>query len=334
MRVILDVPRLEGESDEAFSARGEAACYHVVSRIRAMSGWAPSTGGFKDYILAKKGNGYSSLHQYMHNQALDTHLEVQVRTRDMHVQAELGEAAHWNYKDTLYRPEIANSKYYKIAWRSKEQAHARSAAELIGLAKKQLNAQRVFVFLNDESTVLNLRKGATALDAAFAIHTSIGLSVKGIKVSGTPVGLKRVMQNGDVISVECEASAVTAEPSWLGYTKLAYSRTNIRRYLRQKHADTILQYTISKQTATPVFAVASNQHVCEPAVVEEEAPSRPFTFHKFSPTLLRVQPRALARSATSKAQKPFSLEAASLTLPLQRLARQHVAASIMRSQLA
>ena len=238
MRVIIDTPRREGESEEAWNKRGEELCYYIVSHIRKLEGWEPSAGGFKDYITARKDNGYASLHQYMHNLAMDTHLEIQVRTRQMHMDSELGEAAHWSYKDSLYRPEIANSKLYKIAWRSPEQAKAKSAAELIGLAKKQLNAERVFVFLGDESTVINIKKGATCLDAAFAIHTNIGLKTKSISVNGKGSTFRRVMRTGDVIKVEC-MEEVGAQSSWLSLARLPYTQAVIRKHLRQKHRSTI-----------------------------------------------------------------------------------------------
>jgi (p)ppGpp synthase/HD superfamily hydrolase len=120
----------------------------------------------------------------------------------MHVVAELGQAAHWYYKDLLYRPDIASTSSYKTAWRSKEQMHlATSPAELMGLAKKQLLKDRVFVVLGDKATVLNLRKGATALDAAFAIHSSLGLRTSSINVNGKESKLDRILDNGDIISV-------------------------------------------------------------------------------------------------------------------------------------
>ena len=99
----------------------------------------------------------------------------------MHIQAELGEPAHWYYKDQIYRPLIAETKIYRQAWRSPAQLLAKSAVELLTLARQQLLANRVYVFLDDCSTVLNLQKGATALDAAFALHSDVGLTLVNVR---------------------------------------------------------------------------------------------------------------------------------------------------------
>ena len=321
MRVVFDLPRLPGEKDDAFNLRQEEMCYHIVSRIQGLDGWEPSEGGFKDYLKTKKANGYASLHQYMRHQALDTHLEIQVRSLQMHLKAELGEAAHWSYKDQLYRSEIANSKLYKIAWRSKEQADARSAAELIGLAKRQLNAARVFVLLEDKSTVLNLRKGATALDGAFAVHTAVGLSTQSISVRGVPVGFKQVLKNGDILSVGTVRGAITAQPSWLNIARLSSSQAVIRKHLRRKHESTVHAYTSKLNEISEVV----KRHV-------ENDLSVPL-MHGWLTSSLFPAKKAQIKSNVARMQKPYSLEAASLSSPFLRLAREGVAMSIRHASV-
>ena len=174
LRLIVDVRRSKSDSDEQHAQRKRDLCYHVLHRLCDMGGWMPACDGFKDYIRYPKENGYQSLHQYIICEARGTPVEVQVRTREMHLQAELGEAAHWWYKDFTYRPEVADSKVYKCAWRSKQQLAVKSAAELFRMAKSQLTRSRVFVYLEDRSIVVGLQKGATVLDALFAINV-IGL---------------------------------------------------------------------------------------------------------------------------------------------------------------
>ena len=168
------------ESEEEYIIRGHDICYHIIQELRTLSGWAPAQ--FKDYIKKPKGNGYQSLHQYIRNVAVNEYVEIQVRTRAMHIQAELGESAHWYYKDQIYRQEISETKIYRSAWRSPTQLLAKSAIELLTLARQQLLASRVYVFLDDCSTVLNLPKGATALDAAFALHSDVGLTLANVRV--------------------------------------------------------------------------------------------------------------------------------------------------------
>ena len=232
LRIIIETPRRPNESESYHELRGRAVCYHIVSRLRKLPGWTP--GIFKDYIRNSKPNGYQSLHLFLKNLALGTNVEVQIRTKQMHIYAELGEAAHWCYKDHLYRPEIANSKYYRIAWRSPEQLQAKSSAELIALAKKQIQARRVFVFLDDEATVLNLRKNATALDAAFAIHTEIGLGTRFINIHGSPAAFDRTLRNGDVVSVTFNRSCAIAQPSWLRLVRLPHSQAVLRKFFRER----------------------------------------------------------------------------------------------------
>jgi len=239
LRVIIENPNKPGESDDAREIRDHEICYHIVEQLRSMKGWQPSTDGFKDYIAGAKENGYQSLHQYIKNIALGTNVEVQVRTRHMHVKAELGGAAHWFYKDEIYRPEVASHKYYRLAWRSPKQLSAKSPAELIGMAKQQVLNSRVLVFLDDRSTVLNLRKGSTALDAAFAIHSDIGLSAMCVRVQGRRIGLIHPLQNGDVITVERNpVKGITAIPSWLNLVNSPHSLSHLRKYFKENHRET------------------------------------------------------------------------------------------------
>lgn len=235
MRIIAVYPRRDGETDEDYIERGNSICYHLVSELRNVTGWVPSERGFKDYIKKTKENGYQSLHQYIKNKALGTNVEVQVRTRAMHLKAELGEAAHWFYKDQTYKSDIVERKIYKQVWRSPQQTAARSPAELIGMAKKQLLSTRVLVFLEDRSTVLNMKKGHTALDAAFALHSDVGLTLTGVKVGGKSVGLDYTLQNGDIVSCESCADTVSVKPAWIGICKSSSAQAKIRKYFRDNN---------------------------------------------------------------------------------------------------
>ena len=235
MRIIIDYARIkgEGESEESYEERGSAICYHLIQELRRVPGWVPAEMGFKDYIKNSKDNGYQSLHQYIKNVALGTNVEIQVRTRSMHVKAELGEAAHWFYKDQIYRPEIAGTKVYRQAWRSPQQVNAKSPSELLGIARQQLSASRVFVFLDDRSTVLNLPKSATSLDAAFALHSDVGLTLATVQVGGAEVGLNHVLQNGDMVSFQSAPDkVVSVKPAWFDMVTTTNAQATIRKYYR------------------------------------------------------------------------------------------------------
>lgn len=257
LRIILEHPLKKDESPEEHTERGRKLTYYVISLLRDLPGWSASTNsqGFKDYILNKKENGYESLHQYIKHSTLGTSVEIQVRTMQMHLNAELGAAAHWYYKDLSYRKEVAHSKIYKTAWRSEAQCSGkcRSPAEMIGYAKQQLMKERVFVFLEDRSTVLNLRRGSTSLDAAFAIHTELGLSAQTVTVRGTKsttgedsghfhnhhshhrVGLNTPLRTADVIAVKStKDGSPTAKHSWFGMVRSPQSQIALRRHFREQ----------------------------------------------------------------------------------------------------
>jgi hypothetical protein len=164
----------------------------------------------------------------------------------MHIQAELGEAAHWYYKDMLYREEIAKWKVYKTAWRSNQQLKAKSSADMIRMAKEQIEANRVLIYLEDKSTVLNLKKGSTALDAAFAVHSDVGMSAVTIRINGMSVPFDTLLRIGDVVSVDCAAVSssgdgtdglparvIMAKLSWLTMVRSTQAQATLRKHLKE-----------------------------------------------------------------------------------------------------
>ena len=129
LRIVIDGPNFGDETDDMYIQRKSKMCYYLVNKLRKLSGW--EANGLKDYIVHPKDTGYQSLHQHIHNKALGTNVEVQVRTHSMHMMAETGKAAHWYYKDMIYREDVAKSKNYKNAWRSPQQANAVNAGKLV-----------------------------------------------------------------------------------------------------------------------------------------------------------------------------------------------------------
>ena len=241
MRIIIEsYARVAGESGEAYTRRGDDICYHLVSELRRVKGWVPAERGFKDYIKNSKENGYQSLHQYIKNQALGTNVEIQVRTNAMHETASSGEAAHWFYKDKIYRPKLVDTKIYRHAWRSPRQTSAKSPEELIGMARQQLLSSRVLVFLEDRSTVLNLVKGNTALDATFALHSDLGLTVTTIRIGGQPVAPDYTLRNGDVVTCESSPGVMSVSPLWLEMAKSSAALSKIRKYFRENNSHVLV----------------------------------------------------------------------------------------------
>jgi len=244
LRIIINHPQQAEETAEEYTERGNKLCYHIINKLNTLSGWKPIKNGFKDYIKSTKSNGYQSLHQYIHHDTFNCNVEVQVRTLPMHIKAEMGEAAHWSYKDQIYKPEIANTKYYKQAWKSPEQQHAKSPAEFIKLAKIQLK-NNIYIFLKDQSTIQVLKSNSTSLDAAFAIHSEVGLTASSIKVNNRIVDFNYPLKSGQVLSVDTHVEkAVVAKPNWLKLVTSPTAKYSLNRHFKHSHQGIIVSLGI------------------------------------------------------------------------------------------
>ena len=164
--------------------RGVWLCYHVLGLVQHLPGFQPVPTRVKDYISFPKPNGYQSLHTAVMLQGQT--IEVQIRTSTMNGVAEYGMASHWAYTDNK---RIPGADVYNTPWLSsiKEWQKDRiSSRDFVESVRKELLGKRVFVFLRN-GKILNLARGATAIDAAFQIHTEIGLEMHGVEINGKPV---------------------------------------------------------------------------------------------------------------------------------------------------
>jgi len=213
------------------------ACYAVLGLVHAM--WPPVPGEFDDYIARPKNNNYRSLHTAVIGPEGKT-LEVQIRTRQMHDEAELGVAAHWRYKETggSQRASAANAAMERrIEWmRRLLEAHAGSdeAALADGLTS-ELIEERVYV-LTPKGEVLDLPAGATPLDFAYHVHTMVGHRCRGAKVDGRIVPLTYTLGSGERVEI---LTGKHAEPrrDWLvaanGYLASPRSREKVRAFFHK-----------------------------------------------------------------------------------------------------
>ena len=178
--------------DEADS--GVWLCYHVLGLVQHLPGFQPMPTKVKDYISFPKPNGYQSLHTALMYKGQS--VEVQIRTSYMHQVAEYGMASHFAYKDEMKR-NGGNSKgeLYNTPWLSsiKEwQQDTVCSRDFVDCVPRELLGRRVFVFLRN-GKILNLARGATAVDAAFQIHTEVGLRMHGVEINGKPVRLSLIL---------------------------------------------------------------------------------------------------------------------------------------------
>ena len=207
----------------------EEECYRALGVIHRR--WPMVPGRFKDYISTPKRNGYRSLHTtVMH--ADNTRVEIQIRTHEMHQQAEFGLAAHWAYKQDAVRPDT------QVSWiRDLIEIldTADSPEELLEHTRMAMYQDRIFAF-SPAGELIQLPKGATPIDFAYAVHTDLGDQAVGAKINGRVVPLRTEIANGDQVQI-LRSKAQTPQPNWLGFAITGKARAAIRRHLRHKERD-------------------------------------------------------------------------------------------------
>lgn len=209
------------------------ACYTALGHIHALYRHIPER--LKDYIANPKQNGYQSLHTSVFGPEGQL-IEVQIRTRDMHRVAENGIAAHWRYKEghlALSREDI--SKIAQLRGIFEAAREVEDPQEFLETVKVDLFAEEVFVF-TPQGDVLFFPQGATVLDFAYAIHTSVGDTCTGALVSGRMCPIRHELRSGDRIEVVRRADQKPSR-DWLDIAKTGRALTKIRRSLREKERE-------------------------------------------------------------------------------------------------
>ncbi len=221
------------------------ACYAALGAVHAL--WTPIPSEFDDYIARPKRNDYRSLHTAVVGPEGKT-LEVQIRTHDMHAQAELGVAAHWRYKEGRSAPADAGLDR-KIEWMRKlldggreevnrEEPGREDAGSDESLRKafdSELVEDRIYT-LTPQGDVVDLPVGATPLDFAYHVHTMVGHRCRGAKVDGRIVPLDYKLRSGERVEI---LTAKTAEPrrDWLvaanGFLASGRSRDKVRAWFHK-----------------------------------------------------------------------------------------------------
>ncbi len=206
----------------------EAECYRALGVIHGR--WPTVIGRFKDFISTPKRNGYKSIHTtVLHGE--NSRIEVQIRTRRMHEEAENGLAAHWAYK----QGDEGSGAREAYPWLEDllDVLHdAASPEELLENARLAMFQDQVFVF-TPKGALHQLPKDSTPVDFAYAVHSDLGDSCAGAKVNGRVVPLRTRLANGD--QVEILRSKVKApDPAWAGFVASAKARAAVRRHVRQK----------------------------------------------------------------------------------------------------
>ena len=209
-------------------------CYSALGAVHSL--WHPLPGRFKDYIATPKPNGYQSLHTTVVGPEARP-IEIQIRTREMHEQAEFGIAAHWLYK------RAGNSKGdmsaddksvdKQISWirRSLDwtvEGDIDDPHEFLEDLRVDLFDDEIFVF-TPKGEVMSLRAGSTPLDFAYAVHTEVGNHCVGAKVNGSVVSLTRPLATGDRIEILTNKNAKPSR-DWVNIVRTPSARAKIRKY--------------------------------------------------------------------------------------------------------
>ncbi|MEQ8857830.1 MAG: HD domain-containing protein [Pseudomonadales bacterium] len=212
-----------------------AQCYAALGVIHTQ--WRHVPSEFDDYIAAPKENGYRSIHTAVIGPDGRT-LEVQIRTREMHDQAELGVCAHWSYKagDAEDRPYAEKMNWLRqvVEWRDDVE---RSASQDIGEELRQLfQDERIFVS-TPRGHVLDLVAGATPVDFAYRVHTEIGHRCRSALIEGRPRALNAPLATGERVEIVTGDEA-SPQRCWLdgylGYAKSGRAREKIHDWFRAR----------------------------------------------------------------------------------------------------
>jgi RelA/SpoT family (p)ppGpp synthetase len=211
------------------------SCYRALAVVHDT--FRPIPGRFKDYIGLPKPTGYQSLHTAV----IGRHrpIEVQIRTAEMHRVAEFGIAAHWKYKEGG-SPAALGADAERFNWLRQlvdwqKDGVGDDSNDFLRSIKEDLFDEEVFVF-TPKGDVVGLRKGSTAVDFAYRIHSEVGNCCQGVRINDRLCPLATPLQNGDFVQV---MTAKSAHPSldWLNFVATPTARNRIRQWYKKSHRD-------------------------------------------------------------------------------------------------
>jgi len=213
-------------------------CYEVLGLVHGM--WQPIPSEFDDYIARHKANGYSSLHTAVIGED-DKPLEIQIRTHDMHEHAERGVAAHWRYKENRGEDQELERR---IEWMRGWLEQSDDAGETEqNLEDTEFEAKRIYV-LTPQGRVVELPKGATAVDFAYAIHSKVGDHCRGAKADGRMISLSKPLESGQTVEIHTIKEGGPSR-DWLnphsGYVVTSRARNRIRQWFKHQDYEQHLQ---------------------------------------------------------------------------------------------
>ena len=219
------------------SAKSVDMCYRILGAVHNL--YKPVPGKFKDYIAIPKANGYQSLHTVLFG-PFGVHIEVQIRTEDMDKVAEAGVAAHWLYKtgdDSGFGTHARVREWMRNVLEL--QQHAGSSLEFLESVKIDLFPSEVYVF-TPKGKIMVLKRGATPVDFAYAVHTDVGNRCVAAKIDRRLAPLRTPLANGQTVEI-ITAQNARPNPGWLNYVVTAKARSSVRHYLKNlQHGEAVM----------------------------------------------------------------------------------------------
>lgn len=238
----MDIEKIYDISALRITVKDIPECYKIFGIIHGS--WRPLPEKIKDYIASPKLNGYRSIHTTIFTGDGGI-IEVQIRTEDMHKEAEFGIASHISYKEGVKKKANPNLSWVKKilpiksgeakgadipSWVKELVEYQKEAGEeFVEDIKEDFFKERIFVF-TPIGDVIDLPKDSSVIDFAFAIHTDIGAHMSGAKVNGKFVAITTTLKNGDRVEIETKKNS-KPNRKWLDYCKTTMAKRRIHKSL-------------------------------------------------------------------------------------------------------
>lgn len=217
-------------------------CYAILGTIHQY--YKPIRGRIKDYIAVPKPNAYRSLHTTVFGPDRQF-VEIQIRTQEMHEEAEYGIASHWAYAEAGKPKKLMPVSHRQLEWVRQLSAWQKELSEqpeeFLESLRIDFFKNRIFIF-TPKGDVKDLPEGASAIDFAFAVHTDLGIKCGGAKINGKLAKLETRLRNGDVVEI-VEDKKPKVSRDWLEMTVTSNARSKIRAYLKKHEEGFISRFT-------------------------------------------------------------------------------------------
>ncbi len=230
------LPRYDGDVNKIYDllalrviTKSTADCYAVLGAIHKHL--QPIPGRVKDFIALPKPNGYRSIHTTVFDSDKNV-FEIQIRTQQMHDEAERGIAAHWYYEQADKSDELEKMQLKWVEELQQMQDEINNSDDFLAALKLDFFQDRIFV-LTPKGDVKDLPEGATPIDFAFSVHSDMGFYMTGAKVNGKMGKIDQSLRSGDVVEIIKSKKPVKISQDWLKKVKTSNARHKVRHYLNE-----------------------------------------------------------------------------------------------------